>query len=88
MFGELLDDVNDPKSRNGFISISTYVPRLVVESDVMHLNFLRDSVVVSTRTSKGDRWHQYSRSLSDEDARIEMRVREWLQSKSSEHGGD
>lgn len=88
VFGELLEYVNDPKSRNGFVSITTYVPSLVIESDVMRLNFLRDTVVVSTRASKGDGWRQYSRSMSAEDARIAMRVREWLHSKASEHGGD
>lgn len=76
-FEELVHYIRDPAATEGERSLVSYVPALTVECDTIRINFLEETVVVSTRASAQESWSQRTRAMTadDEQARAILKER-------------
>lgn len=81
-FDELLLYFREPGSTAGKGSLVSYVPALTVECDTIRMNFLGETVVVSTRASARETWSQRTRAMTADDERIRAILTERLDKSS------
>lgn len=65
----------DPRTSAGALSLNTYSPGLVIESDLLQVDIGETHVVVSTRAAVSDYWRRRVRPKGMKDAEVEQSVR-------------
>ncbi|MCA9274098.1 MAG: hypothetical protein KDA31_13760 [Phycisphaerales bacterium] len=77
---ELAIYLSEATSSGGTASVGDHAPRVIIESDLVRVNILSNTVVISKRNRAAGSWSQWVRKKNADDEAIEQTAMAYLQS--------